>query len=1089
MLRKILALACILAIFFPCHSFADEAGENSLFIYITYVKGKEEVKIKLDKTYAIDNNTTVFGTPEDVKKYRPDIKPEQEYRDGQWRYLGFTADGFPYTNDLFPDDPGIHLPHNERKYIKEPWNTRNPNTGDRYCPDNSIELPREMWEYVLKQVPQNMPSYMLTYPSCCDYWYVQGTPWLEGLGGMEGTLREFHEGKNWYETFRVNFKDPNPPDPHPDFGVPAISPGTDQAVPGQEYTARINLTQEDGNFKDLPPVHVVVQLNNQTIKEQDMQIEDLKQVVVQWTAPPGAASVTLFSKINGGIAGPHPINEDNRYSNNENSKSIPVLQDGGSGGTVPQPPPPPPYIGSQANLIAQSVQVTQAGIPVDEIESEGDYKIRATFKIVNLPEKAKGKPAQIQWWLDAGDGFEGKGTSHFFLTGDDTITYESWSWDGSEAFDAGEVDIAATINLTDAYGAWQKIVDPDIGEEETYDDNVTLATITAREEPEKYQGGLNHTIGAFEAGAGYLDHVEVTWTQVNIPPPAPLPKAKVRAILWPSSRDGGYRSRSDMQASRSASGLYLKTEDINGITVQGVWIRTAINGKTEEVFAQCNDNGVFTGVGYIRQVTVLQEAVGEKSTKVIYPKAANGWRTLSGRMDGGIYGEMNEEKKRKKTWVNYKSEDKTILVEMVNNNRFPTTSKIMVDNWGNKLTTTAEFKGGQKLYAKVDNFLETGGDDGWQHINVLTGVTGFNAPGGPAWMLNVSSANGQGYHKEGKETQGGWLNPFECHSEEEGYFIIPRYAEPELASKCEVSGPAPYYDSDYDHYLKQTTQGQLTISRLAFKNYFMPGIFLKPCFVPKYKFMPVGDNPNLGTVEEAGVEPGYALVRGEIPPPGSCAVNEAGDMVFTNNTNWPEDVEVTVKAAFTVSDVEKGEFTYDTRELKDEFGNPRETVKTYEQTFRKTVPAGEAQTMGNMGSLMDWVGKNYPGTKEERISNREYEYYRITGPLEIKITFNKIAVKVSPDYVGEIPIAPAPKLGSLGCREGNNLYSGFDDLNVAFAHNRIKDLIDERQFIFKEAFANLKADYTEKDFSKLDKSNLCPALVPANIDYIYRLSY
>ncbi|GBF34159.1 hypothetical protein DCCM_3271 [Desulfocucumis palustris] len=68
------------------------------------------------------------------------------------------------------------------------------------------------------------------------------------------------------------------------------------------------------------------------------------------------------------------------------------------------------------------------------------------------------------------------------------------------------------------------------------------------------------------------------------------------------------------------------------------------------------------------------------------------------------------------------------------------------------------------------------------------------------------------------------------------------------------------------------------------------------------------------------------------------------------------------------------------------------------------------------------------------------------------------------------------------------MYSGFGDKDVAFAFNDVKKMVAERQFIFEGAFAKIEADYPEKEFSKLDKSNLCPALVPANIDYIYRLS-
>jgi hypothetical protein len=91
--------------------------------------------------------------------------PAQDYKDNQYRYLGFTVDGYPYTNIAYPNDKDITNPSEVStwNFIKTPWYT--PYNGHNIAPEPSdttmqtLYLQEELWlEGVWAQIADNLKN-------------------------------------------------------------------------------------------------------------------------------------------------------------------------------------------------------------------------------------------------------------------------------------------------------------------------------------------------------------------------------------------------------------------------------------------------------------------------------------------------------------------------------------------------------------------------------------------------------------------------------------------------------------------------------------------------------------------------------------------------------------------------------------------------------------------------------------------------------------------------------------------------------------------------------------------------------------------
>ncbi|MBE3591713.1 MAG: DUF11 domain-containing protein [Thermoanaerobacter sp.] len=225
-----------------------------------------------------DYNTGEKYSPQEIgdliNKYSPVYvsAPQESKKDAngniQWRYLGFTMEGVPYTNIEFPDDAVWDL--TPKHYIQTPWN------ADRLPPDirqvtggkpltmfpsdttlNTIKLGPKgdtevfkegLWQQIVDKLiasGQLRPGFdaktgkpisiedLLNINAATSrkdgYWYVQApvfwlNNWLERVPVL---LRIWHDkgGYPWYKTFKVEIqgypdyvvrgiqKDINTPDP------------------------------------------------------------------------------------------------------------------------------------------------------------------------------------------------------------------------------------------------------------------------------------------------------------------------------------------------------------------------------------------------------------------------------------------------------------------------------------------------------------------------------------------------------------------------------------------------------------------------------------------------------------------------------------------------------------------------------------------------------------------------------------------------------------------------------------------------------------------------------------------------------------
>lgn len=114
-----------------------------------------------------DKKYVVYGTPEDVKA----IEGRDDFSQGEYRYLGYTAMGGLFTNQYFPDDaPSSTAPWN-KNWISKPWKS------DTAKQVHEITRP----EYPYEEPNPNDPFY---YPM-----YQQAVALLNNLMGDDPATR------------------------------------------------------------------------------------------------------------------------------------------------------------------------------------------------------------------------------------------------------------------------------------------------------------------------------------------------------------------------------------------------------------------------------------------------------------------------------------------------------------------------------------------------------------------------------------------------------------------------------------------------------------------------------------------------------------------------------------------------------------------------------------------------------------------------------------------------------------------------------------------------------------------------------------
>ena len=191
----------------------------------------DSISVHGNTVYArFDNNKIVYGNPKDVTGETP----AQQYKDGQYRYLGYTYTGEAFTNKNFPND-ATETTWEERNWISEPWDAH-----INLCGSNNRDIPDNTWDTILSQVPSIIadPTYLKVLSQPLVAWIN------DDLVATAGSVRAWHKKANgaiWYETFNI---DPTLSiDMNTQLDIQAVSidsgvPDGTKAIPGQKYTGK-----------------------------------------------------------------------------------------------------------------------------------------------------------------------------------------------------------------------------------------------------------------------------------------------------------------------------------------------------------------------------------------------------------------------------------------------------------------------------------------------------------------------------------------------------------------------------------------------------------------------------------------------------------------------------------------------------------------------------------------------------------------------------------------------------------------------------------------------------------------------------------
>jgi len=312
----------------------------------------------------------IYGTPEDVQRidniYHELAEPqEQRWNDDtskmEWRYLGYFkpsefASAEPFTNPDFPIDPGGDpTDRPTRDFVKNPWRTKHPKTGNYLCSENNTEFVaalKKVWDpYIKDQLKAyNLPDFMTDVSALDTCWKIQSYPLN---GELYGSLREWHwrNGYPYYETFRVNFY-------IAEAATLEIEPPTATKKVGE--TQQYNATFKIGNslsFDVTKDPNTTWTINNTSIAA----INNSTNKGLATGKSPGTATITVQYN-------------DSVYGLKEATATIKVVQDEEPTGTTNPTQPTTPT--SSYNLSVTGLEVRNgAGYLVSDAEVNKQYKV------------------------------------------------------------------------------------------------------------------------------------------------------------------------------------------------------------------------------------------------------------------------------------------------------------------------------------------------------------------------------------------------------------------------------------------------------------------------------------------------------------------------------------------------------------------------------------------------------------------------------------------------------------------------------------------------------------------------------------------
>jgi len=82
-------------------------------------------KLRINEEILSTDGYLVYGSHKDVPQ-----DPINDYKEGQWRYIGYSLEGIKFSNFHFPWEGRVEgRLDKDRKWIKNPWNVKG-NTGN-----------------------------------------------------------------------------------------------------------------------------------------------------------------------------------------------------------------------------------------------------------------------------------------------------------------------------------------------------------------------------------------------------------------------------------------------------------------------------------------------------------------------------------------------------------------------------------------------------------------------------------------------------------------------------------------------------------------------------------------------------------------------------------------------------------------------------------------------------------------------------------------------------------------------------------------------------------------------------------------------
>lgn len=181
---------------------------------ITFDNGQSK-KFGLNFDLLENKGFVVYGTPQDVQKYGIN-----DYKEGQWRYLGYVEGGGLYTNVEFPPDSLKNKYITKRNLIKEPWENKEKYHTRSYTPQQP-----DWWrDYSRKQLADQLSRIVDPYFGTADnpagdfanlnggenwadylvdYMTFQQPVTKYGPGIVTEMHKSYVDGSLWYETFQL----------------------------------------------------------------------------------------------------------------------------------------------------------------------------------------------------------------------------------------------------------------------------------------------------------------------------------------------------------------------------------------------------------------------------------------------------------------------------------------------------------------------------------------------------------------------------------------------------------------------------------------------------------------------------------------------------------------------------------------------------------------------------------------------------------------------------------------------------------------------------------------------------------------------